>query len=359
MRLVPNIALSSKSFRADCPIECFLPIFLQRRLNAVRGQRLNSGDMPISKRTRQEQSSREPDAPQSQMSDAGAFLSLRRVFRAFADALHEFHEHDLFTSAAAMSYFSLLTLFPMLLVLIAVSNRLATISEFVRRIIAVYPGSSEFLHTTLHSLADFRASIVVTCLIVTLWAGSWVFAVMERAINRIWATRHRTFLHGRALTLVMFATVGIFLTVSVLLTSILVALREMTSRMPLRALQRMPMFVIVGDAFWQIVFATTSGIITVILFTLVYRFIPNCKVRLRYCLPGALFAGLLWEAAKYVFAWSLQYLDYGEIYGSVGAVVAVLTWSYVSSLILLFGAQLSEAISVQEKNSEHRTQNSE
>ena len=52
-------------------------------------------------------------------------------------------------------------------------------------------------------------------------------------------------------------------------------------------------------------------------------------------------AGLLWEAAKYIFASSLQYFHYDEIYGSVGAVVAVLTWSYVSSLVLLFGAQLT------------------
>ncbi len=68
---------------------------------------------------------------------------------------------------------------------------------------------------------------------------------------------------------------------------------------------------------------------------------PNGRVTLRDTLPGAVVAGLLWEAAKYIFAWSLQYFHYDQIYGSVGAVVAVLTWSYVSSLILLFGAQLS------------------
>jgi membrane protein len=45
--------------------------------------------------------------------------------------------------------------------------------------------------------------------------------------------------------------------------------------------------------------------------------------------------------AKYLFAWSVNYFHYDQIYGSVGAVVAVLTWSYVSSLILLFGAQLT------------------
>ena len=68
---------------------------------------------------------------------------------------------------------------------------------------------------------------------------------------------------------------------------------------------------------------------------------PNGRVTLRDTLPSAVVAGLLWEAAKYIFASSLQYFHYDEIYGSVGAVVAVLTWSYVSSLILMFGAQLS------------------
>jgi membrane protein len=64
-------------------------------------------------------------------------------------------------------------------------------------------------------------------------------------------------------------------------------------------------------------------------------------VTLRDTLPGAFLAGLLWEIAKYIFAASLHYFHYDQIYGSVGAVVAVLTWSYVSSLILLLGAQMT------------------
>ena len=78
---------------------------------------------------------------------------------------------------------------------------------------------------------------------------------------------------------------------------------------------------------------------------------PRAQVTLRDTLPGAFLAGLLWEVAKYVFAKSLNYFHYDQIYGSVGAVVAVLTWSYVSSLILLFGAQLSAVF-----HREHPTQ---
>jgi YihY family inner membrane protein len=96
-----------------------------------------------------------------------------------------------------------------------------------------------------------------------------------------------------------------------------------------------------GSVFWQGVFAIASFLTTVILFVIVYRFMPKAEVSFRDTLPGAIIGGLLWEVAKYVFAWSLNYFHYDQIYGSVGAVVAVLTWSYVSSLILLFGAQLT------------------
>jgi membrane protein len=82
-------------------------------------------------------------------------------------------------------------------------------------------------------------------------------------------------------------------------------------------------------------------IVTFALFAIVYKFMPNAHVTVRDTIPGAVIGGLLWETAKYGFAWSLSYFHYDQIYGSVGAVVAVLTWGYVSSLVLLFGAQLT------------------
>ena len=118
-------------------------------------------------------------------------------------------------------------------------------------------------------------------------------------------------------------------------------LREMAGRLSPRQVAQYPLLLSAGSVFWQGVFAIASFLITVTLFVVVYRFMPKAEVTLRDTLPGAIIGGLLWETAKYVFAWSLNYFHYDQIYGSVGAVVAVLTWSYVSSLILLFGAQLT------------------
>lgn len=257
------------------------------------------------------------------------------------DAVHQFHENDLFASAAAMSYFGLMTLFPALLLLLALSNKIAAGNQMISHVVQVYPGSTQFLRDTIRSLSAISTGVVITCAIVVLWAGSWVFAIVERALNRIWGTTHRTFVHGRLLTLGMIGVIGLLLSASVLLTSILVYMQEIAGRLSPRQLEHYPLLLSAGSLVWQIVFALVSLLVTLALFSIVYRFMPNAYVTFRDTIPGALIGSLLWEAAKYVFAWSLNYFNYEQIYGSVGAVVAVLTWGYVSSLVLLFGAQLS------------------
>ncbi|HEX7175904.1 MAG TPA: YihY/virulence factor BrkB family protein [Pyrinomonadaceae bacterium] len=255
--------------------------------------------------------------------------------------LHQFHENDLFTPSAAMSYFGLLTLFPALILFLALGNRLAAGSEMLRQIVEVYPGSAEFLRSNVRSLTGVSTGAIVSCFVVVLWAGSWVFAVVERALNRLWGTQPRAFLHGRALTLGMIGLVGCVLLVSVFLTSILLGLEQLAEQLPIRIVSRSRWLALVGSGIWQTVYLLASTLVTVAVFALVYRLVPSGRVTLRDTLPSAVVAGILWETSKYVFAWSLQYFHYDQIYGSVGAVVAILTWSYVSSLILMFGAQLS------------------
>jgi membrane protein len=260
-------------------------------------------------------------------------------------SFHQFHDNDLFTSAAAMSYFGLLTLFPALILLLALGRRLAAgsdvLNEMLRRVAQAYPGSGDFLDTTIRSLSDLGPGVIISCVVVVFWAGSWVFAVIERALNRIWNTTSRAFLQGRALTLAMVGVVGLLLMVSVLVTSLLVAVQQLAGRLSPRQLERWTWVATFGGVFWQVIFLVVSILVTVALFIIVYRFMPNARVSVRDTIPGAVIAGLLWEAAKYIFASSLHYFHYDQLYGSVGAVVAVLTWGYVSSLILLYGAQLT------------------
>src|SRR5207302_303678 len=81
--------------------------------------------------------------------------------RMFSHAVHQFHENDLFTSAAAMSYFGLMTLFPALLLLLALSNQIATGTQMIQHIVDIYPGSSKFLHETIRSLANVSTGVII------------------------------------------------------------------------------------------------------------------------------------------------------------------------------------------------------
>src|SRR3712207_2836519 len=177
----------------------------------------------------------------------------------FQHTLHQFHENDLFTPAAAMSYFGLLTLFPALLVMLVIGNRFAAGSEALSRMVEIYPGSGEFLRATVKSLAQVGWGGLISAVVVTLWAGSWVFAVIERALNRIWGTRPRGFMHGRALTLGMIGAVGLLLIASVFLTSILVGLQELIDQLPVRIVRRSAWMAFVGNAFWQTIFASAGA----------------------------------------------------------------------------------------------------
>src|ERR1700687_5499573 len=91
--------------------------------------------------------------------------------RMIAHAVHQFHENDLFTSAAAMSYFGLLTLFPALLLLLALSNRITAGTQMIAHIVQVYPGSGKFLHDTIQSLSGVSTGIMITCGVIVVWAG--------------------------------------------------------------------------------------------------------------------------------------------------------------------------------------------
>src|SRR2546430_5144288 len=110
--------------------------------------------------------------------------------RMITHAVHQFHENDLFTSAAAMSYFGLMTLFPALLLLLALSNRITAGSQMIQHIVDIYPGSGKFLHETIKSLANVSTGVMITCGVIVLWAGSWGFSVVEGAPNSVLGPTH-------------------------------------------------------------------------------------------------------------------------------------------------------------------------
>lgn len=258
----------------------------------------------------------------------------RIMYITVADFLH----NNLPTSAAAIAYFGMLVLFPALLLLsVYYQEGLLWVRPF-------FPGSYEFVRRNLDAMQNVSSSILFASFTVLVWAGSWIFNIIERTICRIWNTQPRRFLHGRLLTIGMMAAIGILLLASFLLTSGLLAFKVVAEKSPHARIWLAETFT---SALWPVTLAVLSLLLTILLFGLIYFFMPNTKVRVIEVLPGAVIAGVLWEAVKYGFAWLLPYFHYDLLYGSIGAAVALLTWTYVSSSIMFFGAQLSSVLHCQ------------
>jgi uncharacterized BrkB/YihY/UPF0761 family membrane protein len=87
----------------------------------------------------------------------------------------------------------------------------------------------------------------------------------------------------------------------------------------------------------------SAVLLTVLLFFLIYRLVPDAPVSSRVALKAALWAGGSWEAAKYVFLIQLDRMNLPAFYGPLAFAVSLVLWAYVSSLTLVFGALMSPA----------------
>jgi len=175
-------------------------------------------------------------------------------------------------------------------------------------------------------------------LIGLAWSGSNMFGVIRRSINTAYDLElHRPFVPAKLLDLAMVMGMGFFFMASIAATAFLRVVRQFSEDIPG-----------LGDAaetaglVWVLASFAVPFLLSLVAFTVLYWIVPATKVRLRDVWPGALVAALLFEIGKTGFAFYLEnFGNYGLVYGSLGAVVAFLFWAYISSMILLFGAEVA------------------
>ncbi len=243
----------------------------------------------------------------------------------------------------------MLMLFPLLIILLSLGESLfgykTVRQQAIRTVLTLLPGTSEFVRVNVEAaMQNLSPQIVISGFVIVLWASSWIFAVIEKALNRIWRTTSRAFWRGRLLTLGMSMLLGIILIASAAITTFVALIRAKAEQIPVNLPKY---FYVVGGYAWQLTFLIGSLLVTIGIFTLIYRFMPKAKVTVLECLPGAIFSGILWEVAKYGFAWLIPYFHYNFFYGPIGLAVALLTWIYISSILMLFGAQLTALLHVE------------
>jgi membrane protein len=248
-------------------------------------------------------------------------------------------EDDATHLAAGVAYYAMFSVIPLILGLLAIMglalNSPPLQQRFLDFVTSNMPGSSGFVSSNVEQVVRWRGTLSVVAIISLLWSGRAVFAAMNRAINRAWGIRKdRPFYIALPQQMAMTIILGGLLLLSTISSSVIQVLNNQI----FGASHQEPL-VDLGLSYFALY--GVPSVITLFNFLLVYRFVPNRKMRWSYAWPGALVAAALFESAKVIFFWYLEsYAAYNQLYGPLASVMAFLFWAYWSSLILILGAEI-------------------
>ena len=258
-----------------------------------------------------------------------------RVFKELGD-------DDATHLSAGVAYYSVFSVFPLLLGLLAISGTVFTSitlqEQFLDYVTESMPGSEEFVSKNIEELVRFRGALGIGAILGLLWSGSSAFGAMSRAINRAWdVEKDRPFYVAKTLHIIIALSVGILFLLSSFAS---VAIELLSNYSRDLGLPGHEFFLDFG--LGNLMLKAVPWAITLAVFLLLYRFVPNCKTYWRYVWTGAVVATILFEASKGIFMWYLvNVANYELIYGSVASMMVLMTWAYVSAFILILGAEIS------------------
>ena len=267
-------------------------------------------------------------------------IGLRRVKEVTLNVHREVQRTRVLNMAAGLSYYFLLSLFPLLIALatllgyLPIPNLFEQTMDFAARFVP--SEAMGLVRRILQSvLTPNRGGLLSIGLIGTLWAASGGFSAMIDALDIAYDARSsRPMLKQRLLALGLTFMTGGLMAIAMLLTIV----GDRAGHFLSNVLHLSYVF----ELGWPYLRWGIIGLCIVLSMELLYFFGPNVKQRFKHTLPGALVGTVLWvlvSAAVNVYV--SNFAHYNKTYGTIGAVVALMFWLYVSSIAILLGAELN------------------
>jgi len=267
-------------------------------------------------------------------------IGLRRVKEVTLNVHREVQRTRVLNMAAGLSYYFLLSLFPLLIALatllgyLPIPNLFEQSMDFAARFVP--SEAMGLVRKILQSvLTPNRGGLLSIGLIGTLWAASGGFSAMVDALDIAYDARSsRPMLKQRLLALGLTFMTGGLMAIAMLLTIV----GDRAGHFLSNVLHLSYVF----ELGWPYLRWGIIGLCIVLSMELLYFFGPNVKQRFKHTLPGALVGTVLWvliSAAVNVYV--SNFAHYNKTYGTIGAVVALMFWLYVSSIAILVGAELN------------------
>lgn len=287
------------------------------------------------------------------------------VFFVPKDLVNDFLAKNCTQFAAAISFYALFSLFPLTLAVVSGLSFFLGDPEsgidLAHQISELAPVSSDWVGATIAGVVEKRAITGVAAVIGLLWASNAVFGAIRKGVNAAWGiSTPRPFLSERVIDLSLTFGSALLILISISTTTIRTFFRHLIELVqtqlcgeelveaPIIRLDGICMFdpAFVFGGILDLIAPIFAPLLTLSTFTVLYRFLPNTAVRVKDVWPGAMIAAISFEILKSGFVWYVAaYPAYNVVYGTLGAVVALLAWIYLSAIVLLFGALITSRYS--------------
>ncbi|MCW1925840.1 YihY/virulence factor BrkB family protein [Luteolibacter arcticus] len=255
----------------------------------------------------------------------------------------EFIEDGALSLSAALAYYSIFSIAPLLVIAVAIAGTLVdanTVNEELGSFLKQSLGPGAFAVEEMVQSARRPATnawVSLGGVAMLLFGASGVFGQLQEALNTVWGVKRRDgrgirgFIKDRFLSFAMVLGTGFLLLVSMLLTASL----EGAAKYAASAFDTAP--AIVAAMGTLVTFLVVWG-----LFAAIFKVLPDARIRWRDVVTGSLVTAALFVAGKFAISWYLGREATASAYGAAGSLALVLLWVYYSSIILLFGAEFTQ-----------------
>lgn len=266
---------------------------------------------------------------------------MRLAARAAWRGVTELYASEGLTHAASIAFYALLSIFPFFLLMFSVIGALtadqAARDSVVGFVFRYFPSQFDFIAGQIDTFRTERVGIGIGGGLALAYASLGVFNALSSAVNHAWGVeKRRSFLRHRLFSFLMMVSAGAMFVVAVALVG---AVRVVEARW-FGALDVHGPWV---DRFRGVGADWAALGLLVVCMALVFRFVPNVRVRFSDVWPGAVLTALLWRLAFSFFSWYAGDLSRWTVHGSIAAVVVFLLWIYVSAVLLLYGVEMTAA----------------
>jgi membrane protein len=276
-------------------------------------------------------------------------------FRLLWQALKKFNDDNGFFLSSGITFNILINVIPFIMLLLALGGAYLYNDQEVLNHIRLYVGevAPALDPTIMKNLLDgiqSRKIVGILGFAGLLWFSTCLFGSLRVALNIVFRVdKSGGILRGIGIDLLMIYLAGIVLLMSMLLSSGVAFLEDCRGQLPGA----------IGPSLQWIIKYVLPFLLTVCMFFLVYKIIPDKGVHLKSALQAALFTGLLWELAKHLFGWYVVHLaGYSLVYGSLSAVIVFVVWVYYSAAILIVGGELAYFLE-KDRATDHSAEDSE